>query len=1143
MNALQPQRRRLARAAGPAAVVLLALVAVWLVLGAAGAADSAAAPGADQTAPGSATAGAPQGYAAPTPGIYTFLDWRHTDPARYPFVVGGHQVFTWREIEDRSPGVYNWSKVDAWLAAEANLGKATVLGFNTYDGTCCGGEWLPTWFKQQHPDGYVVCQGVTIPKYWSSAYQDAWRQFLRAAAARYDNDPRLTWIETSTGIYGETMPAEPQFHDCLKQNGLTSQLWVTTVNKINDIYREVWRNKPLFVQYAPFYLDRLERRDFTDYAGARGIGMKHNKLLPDHDDQVIDDPGYYYYRSGQYDPMFTFMGQVPSAWEIYRDFLPTETDTYWAMLNGLNKHSAYFLVNYSLVSSASSLEQRVFAMANRYAGRSLADTPSVWVALRETEATWYPQRGNFDFWLYQHDNVPGGKTVPVWKVTADPRGRYARRTDGTAGNPYMYFDVDDGYIFGGTNAVSITVTYLDRGLDTWQLQYDAVDNPYAVAFTVRKENTGQWRTVSKLLTDAYFGNRQPGGPNHPGHDFRIWDGGDGNDTFHMVDVVRLQLGQTFRVTLQPDGAAYNGVIDTYLDSWSPTLNTGEYGRVSVRRDDVWAALFRFDLNGQTPATAAIQQAHLELYVRSRSNDSNWVQAGAYALRRPWREAEATWQRASNTTAWAVPGANGIGTDRSDVLLDQQRLDKIGVWQRFDITAALAEWVRGTQQNYGVVIKGIGGSSGQVSYDFASSEVGDVSIRPRLVYTYVVSAPTPTPSPTAIATATPTPLPTSTPPRQVIGKYAPAPPFIDGDLADWPLDAGLLLDRNTAEYIHVRGTPDPADSSLRAWAAWDAYTLYLAARVYDDVVVADSPEVWKDDSIEFAIDGAQDGRFNGPDDHQITITVDGRVMDRGITELPAVQRAVRLTADGWAVELAVPLAVLQPPAWHIGYAVGFNTGLHDDDDGGDWDTYLIWEGSSTNDNAANFGRLQLSEEPWPTPTPGGPTRTPTPTPTATATPTPTATGSPGPSPTPTATASFTPTPSPTPTASFTPTPLPTPTSAPGVGAIAGVVYVDRNSNGRLDESDTGVPAARVSVLRNGAAVAEMRTGADGRFRFDELTPSIYLLQANDPPGYAILQRQQYVAVNPGLTVTHNFAATPSGNPAYRTFLPLLTTAGR
>lgn len=1133
--------------------MLISLSLGWFALGAGVALDwvggGVAAAGISQ-APQAATAAAPQGYSAPSPGIYTFLDWRHTDPAQYPFVVGGHQVFTWREIEDRTPGVYNWSKVDAWLAAEAALGKPTVLGFNSYDGACCGGEWLPSWFKQQHPDGYVVCQGVIIPKYWSTAYQQAWRNFVQAAAARYDNDPRLAWMETSTGIYGETMPAEPQFHDCLKQNGLTSQLWVETVNKLNDIYLGAWRNKPLFVQYAPFYLDRKERRDLTDYVGSKGLGMKHNKLLPDHDDQVIDDPTYYYYRAGQYDPMFTFMGRVPSAWEVYRDFLPTETDTYWAMLNGLNKHSAYFLVNYSLVSSASALEKRVFDMANRYAGRSLEDTPSVWIALRETEATWYPQRGNFDFWLYQHDDVPGGKTAPVWQVTTDPRGRYARRTDGTAGNPYMYFDVDDGYAFalGGTHAVSVTITYLDKGVDTWQLQYDAVDNPYAVAFTVRKENTGQWRTISTLLTDVHFGNRQTGGSNHPGHDFRIWDGGDGNDTFHMVDVTRVALGQTYSVTLQPDGVTYNGVIDTYIDSWSPDANTGDYARVSVRPEDVWAGLVRFDLSGQPPAglgagNAVIQEAYLDLFVRTRSNDSNWVQTGVYALRRPWREGEATWRRAANAGAWTVAGANGIGTDRTGTLLDQRRLDKVGVWQRFDITAAMAEWIGGAQENYGVVIRGIGGSGGQVSYDFASSEVADAAIRPRLVYTYVVAAPTPTPSPTRIATPTPTPTATQNPPRQVTAKYAPAPPLVDGDLVDWPLDAGVLLDRNTAETIHVRGTPEPADSSLRAWAAWDANTLYLAARVYDDVVVSDSIDAWKDDSIEFAIDSAQDGRFDGPDDHQITITADGRVLDWGVTELPAVLRAAAETVDGYIVEMAIPLSALQPPAWHSGHVAGFNIGLHDDDeDGGDWDTYMIWEGASTNRDAANFGRLLLSGDAWPTPTPGGPTPTATPTTTPSSTPTPTATASATPLATAPPTTTGTPTALATPDLSPTAAATPTATAAPGSGAIAGVVYDDRNGSGGYDEGDAGVAGAWVYVWRSGTRVAEMSTGPDGRFVFADLSPSVYLLQASDPPGYAVTQRQQYVAVNSGMTITHDFIVVPGGAPAYRTFLPLLAATG-
>ena len=70
----------------------------------------------------------------------------------------------------------------------------------------------------------------------------------------------MAWVEISVGIYGETKPAENQFNACLQYAGLTSQLSVQTVNEIVDIYRTAWPNKPLFIQYAPFYLDRRERR-------------------------------------------------------------------------------------------------------------------------------------------------------------------------------------------------------------------------------------------------------------------------------------------------------------------------------------------------------------------------------------------------------------------------------------------------------------------------------------------------------------------------------------------------------------------------------------------------------------------------------------------------------------------------------------------------------------------------------------------------------------------------------------------------------------------------------------------------------------------------------------------------------------------
>ncbi len=160
------------------------------------------------------------------PGLYVFLDYSNMNPGQYPFIVGGHELFLWRDIERNQQGVYDWSVVDNWIAAEASLGKPVAIGFNSYDGQCCGGERMPTWFKQQHPDGYVTCQDVVIPKYWSSAYKNAWASFIQAAAARYENDPRVKWVVISAGMYGETIPAENQYDACLASNGLTSSGWV-----------------------------------------------------------------------------------------------------------------------------------------------------------------------------------------------------------------------------------------------------------------------------------------------------------------------------------------------------------------------------------------------------------------------------------------------------------------------------------------------------------------------------------------------------------------------------------------------------------------------------------------------------------------------------------------------------------------------------------------------------------------------------------------------------------------------------------------------------------------------------------------------------------------------------------------------------
>jgi len=274
-----------------------------------------------------------------------------------------------------------------------------------------------------------------------------------------------------------------------------------------------------------------------------------------------------------------------------------------------------------------------------------------------------------------------------------------------------------------------------------------------------------------------------------------------------------------------------------------------------------------------------------------------------------------------------------------------------------------------------------------------------------------------------------------PPRHAVARLANRSLAIDGDLSDWGTYAPLALDKNSADTV-LRLVPEIADSSADLWAAWDNQTLYFAVRVRDDAIVNDSPDVWRDDQIELAFDGANDGLPGGGDDHQITINADGRKTDFGTLPVPEVIAATRAVAGGWQVEVAIPADFLQGGTLATGKRMGFSLGLHDDDDGGDWDSYLVWEGENTSTGSGWFGLLRLSSATLP---PTGPTYTPTATPTATqtATPTPSATSTPTCSATPTwtptasSTATFTPTSTPTatPTATFTPTSTATATTTP------------------------------------------------------------------------------------------------------------------
>jgi hypothetical protein len=201
---------------------------------------------------------------------------------------------------------------------------------------------------------------------------------------------------------------------------------------------------------------------------------------------------------------------------------------------------------------------------------------------------------------------------------------------------------------------------------------------------------------------------------------------------------------------------------------------------------------------------------------------------------------------------------------------------------------------------------------------------------------------------------------ATAPRRLNSTRLATPPTIDGNLSDWPSGTDAIDVGRATCYAFTGKVDSDADLSAIVRSGWSQQTLYFAIQVTDDVIVNDSTDVWRDDCVEIGLDGLRDKYGWGDDDHQYTVVSDGRLADRGLptTEITA---AVHTLDTGYQIEVAIPMTALITSGTPIsGTLVGFTIGLRDDDDGGSWDGYLIWEGTSTTSMPELFGELILAE---------------------------------------------------------------------------------------------------------------------------------------------------------------------------------------
>jgi hypothetical protein len=133
---------------------------------------------------------------------------------------------------------------------------------------------------------------------------------------------------------------------------------------------------------------------------------------------------------------------------------------------------------------------------------------------------WGILAGNYSRFLTQLD--PGSGDVGLWNVDESIYGRFARSFEHESGKTEMRFQLDETF---QASAITVSLTYLDKGTGTWSIGTSGRLN----STRVQNTNSGLWKTETVSLPGSAVGEL-------------LLKHEAGDDTiFHMVEIERVPL--------------------------------------------------------------------------------------------------------------------------------------------------------------------------------------------------------------------------------------------------------------------------------------------------------------------------------------------------------------------------------------------------------------------------------------------------------------------------------------------------------------------------------------------------------------------------------------------------------------------------
>lgn len=148
--------------------------------------------------------------------------------------------------------------------------------------------------------------------------------------------------------------------------------------------------------------------------------------------------------------------------------------------------------------------------------------------------------GNYD--RYLHQLTPNETSSGYWNIQSNDSattiyGRFGRGFDLAKNKDGLYFMLDTAFkrnvSINAQYPVTLDIVYLDKGNGAWKLFYDAVDSSDKEALQIQCTNSGNWKTASVTLYDAFFGQRAS-----RQSDFYIKNDSDENVIFELIEFAR-----------------------------------------------------------------------------------------------------------------------------------------------------------------------------------------------------------------------------------------------------------------------------------------------------------------------------------------------------------------------------------------------------------------------------------------------------------------------------------------------------------------------------------------------------------------------------------------------------------------------------